>query len=162
MSRPREKLTSNFPGCPVESTLSFLDGKWKGVILHHLLTEGTLRFNSANVCADPLPANTLPLMEYATAGGRCAVTGGYRYRGPITPLDGDYIYGDYCSGTIWVAAPVGAGWSTTPWSDTGHFISGFGEDEAGELYLTDLLGGQVLRFDSAQVDGIFADGFESP
>ncbi|HEX5933397.1 MAG TPA: helix-turn-helix domain-containing protein [Pseudorhizobium sp.] len=45
MSRPREKLTSNFPGCPVESTLSFLDGKWKGVILHHLLTEGTLRFN---------------------------------------------------------------------------------------------------------------------
>ncbi|MDX3927395.1 MAG: helix-turn-helix domain-containing protein [Shinella sp.] len=44
MSRPRAKLTSNFPGCPVESTLSFLDGKWKGVILYHLL-EGTLRFN---------------------------------------------------------------------------------------------------------------------
>lgn len=31
MSRPRAKLTSNFPGCPVESTLSLLDGKWKGV-----------------------------------------------------------------------------------------------------------------------------------
>lgn len=45
MSRPRAKLNSNFPGCPVESTLSFLDGKWKGVILFHLLTEGTLRFN---------------------------------------------------------------------------------------------------------------------
>jgi Predicted transcriptional regulators len=45
MSRPRAKLTGNFPGCPVESTLSFLDGKWKGVILYHLLTEGTLRFN---------------------------------------------------------------------------------------------------------------------
>ncbi|HEV7437475.1 MAG TPA: helix-turn-helix domain-containing protein [Pseudorhizobium sp.] len=45
MSRPRAKLTGNFPGCPVESTLSFLDGKWKGVILHHLLSEGTLRFN---------------------------------------------------------------------------------------------------------------------
>lgn len=45
MSRPRAKLTKNFPGCPVESTLSFLDGKWKGVILYHLMTDGTLRFN---------------------------------------------------------------------------------------------------------------------
>jgi len=45
MSRPRAKLTNNFPGCPVESTLSLLDGKWKGVILYHLITEGTLRFS---------------------------------------------------------------------------------------------------------------------
>lgn len=45
MSRPRAKLTKNFPGCPVESTLSFLDGKWKGVILYHLMMEGALRFN---------------------------------------------------------------------------------------------------------------------
>ena len=45
MSKPRAKLTANFPGCPVESTLSVLDGKWKGVILYHLLEEGTLRFN---------------------------------------------------------------------------------------------------------------------
>jgi DNA-binding HxlR family transcriptional regulator len=44
MSLPRDKLTKNFPGCPVEATLSFLDGKWKGVILFHLM-EGTLRFN---------------------------------------------------------------------------------------------------------------------
>lgn len=44
MSRPRAKLTKDFPGCPVESTLCFLDGKWKGVILFHLL-EGKLRFN---------------------------------------------------------------------------------------------------------------------
>ena len=46
MSRPRAKLTKNLPGCPVESTLSFLDGKWKGVILYHLMMEGTLRFNA--------------------------------------------------------------------------------------------------------------------
>jgi DNA-binding HxlR family transcriptional regulator len=45
MSKPRAKLTGNFPGCPVESTLSFLDGKWKGVILYHLLQDGTLRFS---------------------------------------------------------------------------------------------------------------------
>lgn len=109
----------------------------------------------------PVPGSTLPVIEYANAGAHCAVTGGYRYRGPITPLAGDYVYGDYCSGTIWIAAPVGAGWSTAAWRDTSHAISGFGQDEAGRLYLTDL-NGQVLRFDSAQVDGIFADGFESP
>ncbi|MFN7093305.1 MAG: winged helix-turn-helix transcriptional regulator, partial [Allorhizobium sp.] len=45
MSRPRAKMTNTFPGCPVETTLSFLDGKWKGVILYHLLTGGTLRFS---------------------------------------------------------------------------------------------------------------------
>ncbi|MBB4007354.1 winged helix-turn-helix transcriptional regulator [Allorhizobium taibaishanense] len=45
MSRPRAKMTNHFPGCPVESTLSFLDGKWKGVILYHLLSDGTLRFS---------------------------------------------------------------------------------------------------------------------
>lgn len=41
------KLNDNFrctPGCSVEATLSVLDGKWKGVILYHLL-ERTLRFN---------------------------------------------------------------------------------------------------------------------
>jgi DNA-binding HxlR family transcriptional regulator len=32
MSLPRAKLTNSFPGCLVEATLSFLDGKWKGVI----------------------------------------------------------------------------------------------------------------------------------
>jgi DNA-binding HxlR family transcriptional regulator len=44
MSRPRAKLVNNFPGCPVEATLTFLDGKWKGVMLFHLL-DGKLRFN---------------------------------------------------------------------------------------------------------------------
>jgi DNA-binding HxlR family transcriptional regulator len=32
------------PGCAVEATLTLIDGKWKGVVLYHLV-EGTLRFN---------------------------------------------------------------------------------------------------------------------
>ncbi|MBT5332028.1 MAG: helix-turn-helix transcriptional regulator [Porticoccaceae bacterium] len=31
-------------GCPVEAALEVIGGKWKGVILYHLLTE-TIRFN---------------------------------------------------------------------------------------------------------------------
>ncbi|WP_375428819.1 winged helix-turn-helix transcriptional regulator [uncultured Sphingomonas sp.] len=33
------------PGCPVEVTLDLIDGRWKGVVLHHLLESGCLRFN---------------------------------------------------------------------------------------------------------------------
>ena len=43
MARMRFKRLDCSPGCAVEATLSLIDGKWKGVILHHLL-EGTLRF----------------------------------------------------------------------------------------------------------------------
>lgn len=31
-------------GCPVEATLGVIGGKWKGVILYHLMSE-TIRFN---------------------------------------------------------------------------------------------------------------------
>jgi DNA-binding HxlR family transcriptional regulator len=32
-------------GCGVEACLEVIGGKWKGVILHHLITSGVLRFN---------------------------------------------------------------------------------------------------------------------
>ena len=45
MARIRHKSLDCSPGCAVEATLQLIDGKWKGVILYHLL-EGTLRFNA--------------------------------------------------------------------------------------------------------------------
>lgn len=44
MARTRHHNSDCSPGCAVEATLRLIDGKWKGVILYHLL-EGTLRFN---------------------------------------------------------------------------------------------------------------------
>jgi hypothetical protein len=76
------------------------------------------------------------------------VTGGYVYRGAALPaLDGVYLYGDWGSGTIWSAWQGADGtWQSAPFMrSTGHSISAFGQDEAGELYLVDY-NGQLLRF----------------
>jgi len=89
---------------------------------------------------------TLPVAEYTHANG-CSVTGGYVYRGVRFPvLNGVYFYGDYCNGNIWATwpAPDGA-WHTTQVIDTDLSLSSFGEDEAGELYVTDLSGGTLSQ-----------------
>ena len=44
MPRLRHRRLDCSPGCAVEATLALIDGKWKGVVLYHLLG-GTLRFN---------------------------------------------------------------------------------------------------------------------
>lgn len=44
MPRTRQERFDCNGGCPVEATLSLIGGKWKGVILWHLL-HGTMRFN---------------------------------------------------------------------------------------------------------------------
>lgn len=44
MGRIRHQRLGCSPGCAVEAALSLIDGKWKGVVLYHLL-EGTHRFN---------------------------------------------------------------------------------------------------------------------
>jgi len=82
-----------------------------------------------------------PVVEYSHDDG-CSITGGYVYRGKAIPsLVGTYLYGDYCSGTIWgfnadsqekVAGRI--------LLDTDLNISSFGEDNSGEILVVDLKG----------------------
>lgn len=45
MAKARHSRFDCSPGCAVEAAISLIDGKWKCVVLYHLLAEGTLRFN---------------------------------------------------------------------------------------------------------------------
>jgi hypothetical protein len=70
------------------------------------------------------------------------VTGGYVYRGAAHPsLQGLYFFGDFCTGRIWsLDQPDGNTWRMTEQLRDAIQISSFGEDEAGELYVTTFTG----------------------
>jgi hypothetical protein len=85
-----------------------------------------------------------PLFDYSHTRGRCSVTGGYVYRGSRGTLPaGVYVYGDFCSGEIFVSN----GESQHVLAYTAMNISSFGEDEHGELYVVDRRG-TVSRIES--------------
>ena len=84
-----------------------------------------------------------PVETYGHDQG-CSVTGGHVYRGQMHPeLTGGYFFSDYCSGLVWAMAAEGSGGAVVV-AETGRAISSFGEDETGELYMTDLNSGDIL------------------
>ncbi|HVF89144.1 MAG TPA: PQQ-dependent sugar dehydrogenase, partial [Blastocatellia bacterium] len=106
--------------------------------------EGTLCTNF-----EPSKCNSLrtilPLIEYDHTGGRCSVTAGYVYRGEKETLPaGAYVYGDFCTGEIFLADGAGKRLLI----DTDLNITSFGEDDSGEIYVVSL-GGTVHRLVSS-------------
>ncbi|MFQ5508544.1 MAG: PQQ-dependent sugar dehydrogenase [Leptospirillia bacterium] len=89
-----------------------------------------------------------PVIEYSHNLG-CSVTGGYVYRGErIAKLSGVYLFGDFCSGTVWglTPKPGKAGqFNMRRYLETDLAIGSFGEDEAGEVYLLDTPAGTVWK-----------------
>jgi glucose/arabinose dehydrogenase len=106
--------------------------------------EGNHCFNPSSGCVTT--GLTLPVAEYSHSAG-CTVIGGNVYRGSTQPvLGGGYLFGDYCSGTIWAIDPSRDGLRAATVVFKGRAsLSSFGEDEAGELYATDIGGGRLLR-----------------
>lgn len=100
--------------------------------------EGTSCYNPSTNCQRE--GDTLPILEYGRSRGNCVAIGGYRYRGKRFPkLDGVYLFGDHCSGRIWGAIPDENGkWVKRELIKSGLSISAFGEDQNGEIYVTDV------------------------
>jgi glucose/arabinose dehydrogenase len=106
---------------------------------------------------------TSPIHEYDNGLPGCAIIGGYVYRGSaICGLGGAYIFGDFCSTSIWSLRYVnGQVLNLTDrtvelepaGSPTIDRISSFGEDAAGELYICDIFDGEIYRIE-ASVSGV--------
>ena len=78
-----------------------------------------------------------PIAEYGHTGDRCSITGGYVYRGAKFSLPtGSYVFGDYCSGEIFL---LERGVQTLVLK-TDRRIASFGEDQAGEIYVVGIDG----------------------
>lgn len=86
------------------------------------------------------PGLLLPAAEYNHGFG-CSVTGGYVYRGSMPEWNGIYLYGDYCSGTIWGLMRSDGQWQSQLLFEAGMTITSFGQDESGEIYFTSDAGG---------------------
>ncbi|WP_329275898.1 PQQ-dependent sugar dehydrogenase [Streptomyces sp. NBC_00691] len=97
------------------------------------------------------PANHVrPVHEYARTGLGCAVTGGFVYRGSAIPaLRGQYVFSDYCDGTIRsLSLRNGRVTGVNDLVVNGGEVISFVEGRAGELYAL-ALGGTVSRIDPA-------------
>ncbi len=107
--------------------------------------EGTLIYNANIPCTIGTPTD--PIIEYDHSAGKCAIIGGYRYRGSRFPrMVGTYFYADLCTGQIFGATLNAGVWTSTSLYTSAASVTTFGEDEAGELYVVHL-GGTIHRLD---------------
>ncbi len=103
--------------------------------------EGSHPFIDQQAGSDVL---TMPVMEYGHDQG-CSITGGYVYRGEMPEWQGIYLYGDFCSGTVWgLLRNTEDDWVSKQLFQTQTRISSFGVDNNGEIYLLDYQGGELF------------------
>ncbi len=110
--------------------------------------EGTVCSTTGSCPASTPPCNstayTDPVLEFDHVN-YCAVTGGYVYRGTRLPqLQGAYLFGDFCTGTIWAASRQGTGFTVRSLTGEVPRVTTFGQDKDGELYVA-ALSGSVFR-----------------
>ncbi len=116
--------------------VNVVDSSAAGVNYGWDILEGTHCFEPASGCSSF--GTQLPVLEYSHSVGQ-SITGGFVYRGSAMPdLDGTYFYGDASSG--WVRSfrfVDGQVLDQREWPDLGvDGVWSFGQDAAGELYIT--------------------------
>jgi glucose/arabinose dehydrogenase len=132
--------------------VDLLPGGGKGANLGWNKMEGAHGYNGGE---NPQGA-VLPVYEYRLHDrGTCAVTGGVVYRGPVTDLEGAYVFGDACQGQV-RAIRVADGKVTEDRTfddlEAEQLVS-FGTDNGGDVYVVALGGGEVFRLDDPTPSG---------
>ena len=118
-------------------------GPGRGINWGWRVLEGTHCFKPSSNCNRS--GKSKPVTEYKHSSGRCSISGGYVYRGnDVAQLNGGYVFGDYCTGEIWVVNSTASVDSPRHLLlDTGLTISSFGERPNGELFVLDHSGGRI-------------------
>lgn len=119
--------------------------------------EGDMCFNDRqgpSECPAPRDGFVFPVIQYGRSSG-VSVTGGFVYRGCAMPaLRGTYFYSDFATAFIRTFVLAG-GVATQPMDRTQsievpdgldiRFISSYGEDARGELYIADRADGEIFQ-----------------
>ena len=128
-----------------------LDLMRKGANYGWRILEGNHAFDTtvATTLGVDVPALDYPIYEYGHGSSGISIIGGFVYRGTNYPaMNGQYVFGDFSTSfgipdgqlyylsqtrpSIWERFPF----QLWPKNDRlGRFIKGFGEDEAGEIYV---------------------------
>lgn len=106
--------------------------------------EGNTNYNNETDC--PLINETLlPFAQYDhSLQYSCSITGGYYYTGNLYPnFQNKYFFADFCSAKIGMVDVSG----TITWSELlpYNYITTFGEDINGELYIANIQNGNIYK-----------------
>ncbi|MCP2504468.1 MAG: PQQ-dependent sugar dehydrogenase [Candidatus Poseidoniaceae archaeon] len=78
---------------------------------------------------------TDPIEVYPHEGGNCSISGGEWMDWGAEPLRDGYLYGDFCTGTIWLIQEEAGNWSSEVIAQTGTMIVGFGHSLDDDLLI---------------------------
>ena len=153
------------------------------------LREGLIQEPTSGIGGPKPPGAVDPIFTYPHPGASCggpdhgaaftgyAIVGGYVYRGPVAALRGRYFFADWLTAHLWsfiwdgTSGPLANGTNFTgltdhsadpQWApDVGalDMISSFGEDAIGNVYVLDLLDGDVFRLPEPAGPAPLAIGF---
>ena len=128
-----------------------LDLMRKGANYGWRILEGNHAFDTtvATTLGVDVPTLDYPIYEYGHGSSGSSIIGGFVYRGTNYPaMNGQYVFGDFSTsfgapdGQLYYLSQTRPGiWERFPfqlWPNNtrlGRFIKGFGEDEAGEIYV---------------------------